>query len=62
MRPADENRVKKAIAHLDAARTILESVKYENLAGMQCNFRRSAYDNIQNTKWNLQDILNYGKQ
>ena len=61
MRTADIHRVEKAIAHLDAAKAVLESIKYENLAGMQCNFRSSAYENIQNVKWNLQDILNYGK-
>ena len=61
MRPADENRVKKAIAHLEAAQTVLESIKYENLDSMQAHFRSSAYENIQNTKWNLEDLLRYGK-
>ena len=61
MRPADENRVKKAIAHLEAAKTVLESIKYENLDSMQARFRSSAYENIQNTKWNLEDLLRYGK-
>ena len=61
MRPADIHRVEKAIAHLDAAKKVLESIQDDNLASMQASFRSSAYENIQNVKWNLQDILNYGK-
>lgn len=61
MRPADIHRVEKAIAHLDAAKKVLESIQYDNLASMQASFRSSAYENIQNVKWNLQDLLNYGK-
>ena len=58
MRTADKHRVEKAISHLDAAKSILESIKFENLNGLQYDFRMSAYDDLKSTKWHLQDMLN----
>lgn len=58
MRPADIHRVEKAIAHLDAAKKILQSINVDNLDTLHFNFRASAYEDLENTKWHLQDMLN----
>ena len=58
MRPADIHRVEKAIAHLDAAKKVLESIQYDNLDNQHYDFRQSAYEDLQNAKWHLQDMLN----
>lgn len=58
MRQPDIHRVQKAIAHLDAAKKVLESIDGLNLDSQHYDFRQSAYEDLQNTKWHLQDMLN----
>lgn len=57
MRQPDINRVKKAIAHLDAARTVLDSIKWENVNNLVYDQLQDCKEKIQSAKWHLQDAL-----
>ena len=52
------NRVKKAQQHLDAARTVLGSIKPENISLFQDRMRILARKEIEECGWRLKDLLN----
>lgn len=57
MRQPDINRIKKAEAHLDAARTVLDSIKWENVNNLVYDQLQDCKEKIQSAKWHLQDAL-----
>lgn len=57
MRQPDINRIKKAEAHLDAARTVLDSIKWENVNSLVYDQLQDCKKKIQSAKWHLQDAL-----
>jgi hypothetical protein len=57
MRPADIHRVEKAIAHLDAANTVLDSIKWENVSALAYEQIKGCKEKMQGAKWHLQDAL-----
>lgn len=61
MKPADIHRVEKAITHLDAARTLLDNIKWENLNTREDGLKSQTLAYIQNAKWYLQDMQNINK-
>lgn len=61
MRQADINRVKKAREHLKAATTILSSIKWENLTGMEDMMIIQSKDSIKVADMHLDDIINIQK-
>lgn len=62
MRQPDENRVKKALAHIHAARTVLASIKWENLDIMEGAMRQQAFFNMETVDSYLKDMLNVSKK
>lgn len=62
MRQPDENRVKKALEHIKAARTVLNSIKWENLTMMEDSMRQQAYFSMDTVESYLNDMLNVSKK
>lgn len=60
MRPADVNRAKRALEHLEAAQTQLNSIKWDNLTGQDYALKRSLTDKIQEAKWAAEDFIRIG--
>jgi hypothetical protein len=60
MRPADINRAKRALDHLEAAMTQLRSIKYENLSGQDYTLKQSVVRQIQEAKWVTEDFIRIG--
>ncbi len=61
MRQPDENRVRKALSHIQAARTVLASIKWENLTMMEDQMRQQAFFNMETVDSYLKDMLNVSK-
>jgi len=60
MRQADIHRIEKAITHLDAACTLMHSIKWERTS-QENEFMKQAEAFIRPAKWSLQDIININK-
>ena len=58
MRQADINRVKKAQSHIEAARTLLQNIKWENLSTIEDTCRGNAYDGLKSAEYGLIDMVN----
>lgn len=57
MKPQDINRVKKAIAHLDAAQILLLDIKPMQVSDEQYTFRGNAFEDIESAKEHLDGML-----
>lgn len=53
----DINRVKKAIQHLDAARTLLSHISWGGISDEQYAFLCNAYEDIDSAKEHLDGML-----
>lgn len=60
MRAPDLNRVKRAQEHLDAAKTQLRSIKWENISVGEYELLRKALDEAKELDFRLQDIVTVG--
>lgn len=58
MRQPDFNRVNKALYHIEAARKILESIKWENISMIQYTMRANALFNMETVVSYLKDMTN----
>lgn len=61
MRQADINRVNRAKEHLNAATTILSSIKWENMKTLESDFVRKAKESIREADFHLDDIIRIQK-
>ena len=60
MRAPDLNRVKRAQEHLNAAKTQLRSIKWENVSIGEYELLRKALDEAKELDYRLQDIVTVG--
>lgn len=60
MRAPDLNRVKRAQEHLNAAKTQLRSIKWENISVSEYELLRKALDETKELDYRLQDIVTVG--
>lgn len=60
MRPADINRARKALEHIKAAQTLLNSIKWENIGAQESAVRSSVLNHIIQTKWTAEDLIRIG--
>ena len=60
MRAPDLNRVKRAQEHLNAAKTQLRSIKWENISVGEYELLRKALDEAKELDFRLQDIVTVG--
>ena len=60
MRPADINRAKRALDHLEAAMTQLQSIKWENLSSQDYTLKQSVVRHIQESKWAAEAFIRIG--
>lgn len=60
MRPADINRARRALEHLDAASTQLAGIKWDNLTGQDYALKQSVVRKIQEAKWSAEDFIRIG--
>lgn len=58
MRQPDINRVRKAQAHLEAALTVLNNIKWANTTSKEDALLETLIDCIRNAKYSTQDIIN----
>lgn len=58
MKTPDINRIKRAIAHIEAAKTVLKSIKWENRSMMEDHLVRCADDYLLHGENSLNDVLN----
>ena len=61
MRNPDINRIKKAIQHVEAAKTVLSSIKWDNTSMMEDHFIHSAKDYLQSARCSLEDVITINK-
>lgn len=60
MRAPDLNRVKRAQEHLNAAKTQLRSIKWENVSFGEYELLLKALDEAKNLDQRLQDVVTVG--
>lgn len=58
MRQPDLNRVNKALYHIDAAKRVLDSIKWENISMMESSLKQQAVFNMDTSISYLKDIIN----
>lgn len=60
MRPADINRARRALEHLDMANTQLAGIKWDNLTGQDYALKQSLVLKIQAARWTAEDFIRIG--
>lgn len=58
MRQPDLNRVNRAMEHVRAANTVLNSIKWENITALEDEFRCKAKQTLRDVECILCDIIN----
>ena len=60
MRQPDINRAKRALEHVEAAMTLLESIKWENVSGEEYTLKQSCNRLLKDTEGTIQDLVRIG--
>ena len=60
MRPADINRARRVLDHIQEARKTLDTIKYENLSGQDYALKRSVVQRLQEAQWTAEDFIRIG--
>ena len=60
MRPADINRTKRALDHIDRAMKQMDGIRYENVSSEEYTLRQSVNRHLQDTKWVMEDLVRIG--
>lgn len=58
MRQPDINRARKALQHIEAARTVLGNIKWENVTTQEYELKQQALFNMETVTFYLNDMLN----